>query len=90
MPRKIICIYTESTVPTRYVTNTYNRFGKHSVGVELTDNPTLAHDFGTRPAAQAVIDRIHNPWERTWEIKEMIVTQPAPIAEVLRDYEALK
>lgn len=85
MSRKIICICTESTRPTRYVTTTHNRPDK-SIAAELSDNKNQAHDFATMDNAERIIARLFNPWERTYVAREIEVSQPERIGDHQTDW----
>jgi hypothetical protein len=77
--RKIIAI-TADTVPTRYVTELQKRFdGKFTV--VTSENKNEAKDFGTQSVATASIGSFFNPFDRVYTPRQIMVAQPAPIAD---------
>lgn len=83
--RKITAIQADTRTP-RYVQSTFRRSDR-TIGVELTDNKNLAHDFGGKESARQVIDKVFNPYERKYTAVELEVSQPSQIGTVL---ESLK
>lgn len=83
MSRKIIAI-TVNTNPTRWVQNIFPR-PNNQIGVELTENKNLAHDFGSAGYADSIIPRIFNPFERMFKAEHIMVSQPRPIGTIMED-----
>lgn len=69
----IIAIIATDKGRRSFVTSTFNRFDK-KINVELSHDQALAKDFKTREAANEILPKIYNPFERTYSIEEIKFT----------------
>lgn len=59
----------------QFVTGAINRFDK-TVLVEHSRKREDAKDFGTREEANRILARIHNPYERDYQVEELTPVNP--------------
>lgn len=78
----IFAITTNYQGRRRYVTGYFNRFDK-SVNVELSEDRTLAKDFGSMAAAKFICSKIFNPYERTYVSEQLTMTTPLPATRLI-------